>query len=30
VAEPTVRRPTREPSFDEEPRIPAGKKKYYN
>jgi magnesium chelatase subunit I len=31
VAEPAVRRPTREPSFEEEPpRIPAGKKKYYN
>jgi magnesium chelatase subunit I len=28
--EPAVRRPTREPSFDDEPRMPAGKKKYYN
>jgi magnesium chelatase subunit I len=30
--EPVVRRPTREPSFDEEPRMPTsgGKKKYYN
>jgi magnesium chelatase subunit I len=32
-AEPTVRRPSREPNYDEDapsPRIPAGKKKYYN
>src|SRR6476620_4233683 len=30
--EPVVRRPTREPSFDDEPRMPTsgGKKKYYN
>jgi magnesium chelatase subunit I len=29
--EPAVRRPTREASFDDEPRIPTGgKKKYYN
>src|SRR3954452_1425672 len=28
--EPAVRRPAREASFDEEPRIPTGKKKYYN
>jgi len=30
--EPAVRRPTREASFDDEPRMPSsgGKKKYYN
>ena len=30
--EPAVRRPTREATFDEEPRMPTGggKKKYYN